>query len=270
MAEKDLKITMVQSTLHWENADKNLYHFTQLLDNVKAGSTHLIVLPEMFTTGFSMQAKNFAHETNDTAYHWMQTIAYKKRAVICGSLMFKQGNNYYNRLVWMQPDGNAHYYDKRHLFSYGAEHKTYTPGTMPLIVNIEGVNIKPLICYDLRFPVYSRNTLGQHNSNLPDYDVLLYVANWPHIRIDAWKSLLKARAIENVAYCIGVNRVGTDANGISHSGHSKAFNFKGELLHACKPNKTCIDTVSLSIKELKKFRGQFAALNDADTFTLHL
>ncbi|HQU99835.1 MAG: amidohydrolase [Bacteroidia bacterium] len=271
MVKAELKVTLVQSKLYWEDATKNLQHFNQLLAGVKAGSTDVIVLPEMFTTGFSMQAHKYAHTTNDFVFEWMFKTAKQKQAVLCGSIMFADNGKYYNRFVWMQTDGKTQYYDKRHLFSMGTEDKTYTAGQQPLVVMVNGVAIRPLICYDLRFPVYSRNTLNGAGKNLkPAYDVLLFVANWPHVRIDAWRSLLKARAIENACYCIGVNRIGKDANGMAHSGHSKVFNYKGEILHACKPDKTCVDTVTLRINELAVYRSQFAVLNDADNFSLKL
>ncbi|QCR23745.1 amidohydrolase [Pontibacter sp. SGAir0037] len=256
---QDLTVTIVQTTLHWHDAASNRQMFTDKLATA-APKTDLIVLPEMFPTGFSMEAASLAEEPEGETLAWMQKMAKQHQAVITGSLIVKEGEHYYNRLLWVRPDGSYARYDKRHLFRMAKEHHTYTAGKEKLLVALNGWKICPLVCYDLRFPVWSRN---RNNS----YDLLLYVANWPKPRNVAWRSLLQARAIENLAYVVGVNRVGTDGNGHPYSGDSAVIHPKGyKLLETTEQEG--IHTVTLSWQELKSFREAFPVHLDADDFTM--
>ncbi len=256
MTHSNLRVTPVQANLVWENKQANLAHLTELITDVK--DTDLIILPEMFTTGFSMTPHKFAETMQGDTLRWMQNTAREKHAAIIGSLIISENEKFYNRLIFMQPSGEFSSYDKRHLFSFAGEDKHYTAGNTHLIVELNGWKIKPLICYDLRFPVWSRNK--------KDYDILVYIANWPDVRSKAWDCLLYARAIENQAYTIGVNRVGTDGNGIYHSGGSLIISPKGNKMSAIQVDKEDIETVELSYTDLHKFRVKFPALNDADKF----
>ncbi|MFN8287448.1 MAG: amidohydrolase [Chitinophagales bacterium] len=253
-----LRITLIQTNLHWENIAANLAMFTEKLSTV--GETDVIVLPEMFSTGFSMRAKELAEPMDGSAVQWMRKMAAEKNCVITGSLIIKENGLFYNRLVWMRPDGTYETYNKRHLFSLSGEERTYTQGYDKLIVELNGWRVFPLICYDLRFPVWSRNR--------NDYDVLLYVANWPERRVQAWKYLLIARAIENQSYCVGLNRVGNDGNDIYHSGDSMALDPFGNVLYH-KEHDEDISTIELDYEELKKTRNTFRFLNDADDFVIN-
>lgn len=264
-----LKVTLIQSKLIWENVAKNLAHFTSLLKDVKKSSTDLIVLPEMFTTGFSMNAVQFAEDKNGLAMKWMQQTAQEKNVVICGTIMFAERGKFYNRLIWMRPDGTHEYYNKRHLFSIGKEDHTYTRGSKKLIVELKGFKVCPLVCYDLRFPVWSKNKATIENGNLvADYDVLLYVANWPKRRRTAWKQLLIARAIENVCFVVGLNRVGMDAYGLQHTGDSGVIDFLGNKILNIKPLMQSVSSITLVKNELQKFRNDFQVLTDADAFSI--
>ncbi|MFD3001385.1 amidohydrolase [Pontibacter toksunensis] len=255
----DLRITIVQTALHWQDAEKNRRMFSVKLTDA-APQTDLIVLPEMFTTGFSMEAEALAEEAAGPTLIWMQQEAKKHQAVITGSVMVKENGYYFNRLYWVRPDGSYTKYNKKHLFRMAKEHHTYTAGGEKIVVKLNGWNICPLVCYDLRFPVWSRNVSNS-------YDLLLYVANWPQIRSLAWRSLLQARAIENVAYVAGVNRVGTDGNSHPYSGDSAIIHPKGH--HLLQTNQIeGIHTLSLSKQELTDFREAFPAHLDADAFRL--
>ena len=255
----DLRVTIVQTELHWQDAGANREMFTEKLA-AAAPATDLIVLPEMFTTGFSMDAEGLAEEAEGPTLAWMQQEARKHKAVLTGSVMVKAGEAYFNRLYWVHPDGSYAKYDKKHLFRMAKEHHTYTPGQERLVVNLNGWNICPLVCYDLRFPVWSRNS---NNA----YDLLLYVANWPKVRSNAWSTLLQARAIENLAYAVGVNRIGTDGNNHPYSGDSAIVHPKGyHLLQTSEAEG--IHTITLSKKELEDFREAFPAHLDADAFNL--
>lgn len=253
----DLKVTLIQSNLHWENKSANLKMFADKIAAINE-STDLIVLPEMFTTGFSMNASSLAETMEGETVNWMLLQAAKKGCAITGSFICEENGKYYNRLVWVNETGTCSVYDKRHLFSMGAEHEHYFAGTEKLFVTLKGWKICPLICYDLRFPVWSRN-----DKNSP-YDLLIYVANWPERRQHPWKTLLLARAIENQSYVIGLNRVGDDANQIHYSGDSAIINFKGEIISFTKPNEESAETITLNYPELANFRKEFPVLNDAD------
>jgi predicted amidohydrolase len=266
---KDLKITIVQANLVWEDTDTNLSAFSQKFKSIKPSSTDLIVLPEMFNTGFTMNAKAVAEPMNGRTMEWMAQTAAQKKCVITGSFIIKENKKFYNRLIWMRPDGTFEIYDKRHLFSMAKEDKNFTSGNKRQIVELKGWRICPLICYDLRFPVWSRNapqTLkGALNSG---YDCLIYVANWPEKRSYAWRQLLIARAIENQAYVIGINRIGNDGNGYDYKGESVVLNTKGEPLNKPKSNVESIETLTLSYKELESFRKEFPVGLDADKFII--
>lgn len=258
---EELKITILQSVLFWENCEQNLEQFSKKISLIRE-QTDLIILPEMFTTGFSMQPEKLAESMTGKTVKWMSEHAHKKQCVITGSFICEENGNYYNRLVWMKPDGTYSIYDKRHLFSMANENKHYTPGNKKIIEEIKGWKICPLICYDLRFPVWSRNTRSNN------YDILIYVANWPEKRSFPWKTLLLARAIENQCYVVGINRVGNDGNEISYSGDSSVINFKGEIISKTPPHAEFIETISLNYSGLEEFRKQFPVLDDADSFEI--
>lgn len=259
---KDLKITIVQTKLHWENIFGNIAMFNDHVGSIKKNSTDLVVLPEMFTSGFTMNAVMKHDEMNGYTMGWMKNLSRKVNAVICGSIIIKEKRKYYNRLIWMNPDGGFKTYDKRHLFRMAKENETYTEGKEKLIVELKGWKICPLVCYDLRFPVWSRNDSKKR------YDVLLYVANWPKQRSYPWKQLLIARAIENQAYVAGVNRIGKDGKGIEYSGDSVVLNSSGEKISKTKPGKTSVETITLSWKKLEEHRKSFPVFMDADDFKI--
>ena len=257
---EDLRVTIVQTNLDWENIDANLAMFTDKLKSVAPASTDIIVLPEMFSTGFTMNAKGVAETMDGKAVQWMKKTATEKKCVVTGSIVINDAGKFYNRLVWMRPDGSCEKYDKKHLFRMGEENNTYTAGKNKIIVELKGWKICPLVCYDLRFPVWSRNTAN--------YDCLIYVANWPEVRSYPWKQLLIARAIENQTYVVGVNRIGKDGNDMNHSGDSAVMNAKGIVISHTKTNEESIETVTLSRKELEDFRKAFPVALDADKFKL--
>lgn len=254
----NLKITTIQTDLVWENIEANLAQLTSKLGQL-VNSSDIIILPEMFTTGFSMNPAKLAETPNGKTLAWLKEQAQKTKAVITGSYIVQENDHYYNRLVWMQPDGIFQTYDKKHLFSLSAEPKHYTAGKERLIVNYKGWRICPLICFDLRFPVWSRNT--------QNYDLLIYVANWPEKRAHHWRSLLMARAIENQAYTIGVNRVGTDGNQSDHSGDTSVIDYNGSLLvHTAHVENS--STIELNYQKQQDFRHKLRFLADRDAFEL--
>ena len=256
---KNLKITIIQCELHWENAEANRMMFSEKIQSIE-GKTDLIVLPEMFSTGFSMNAKNLAEPNNGETLQWMISEAEKHNCAITGSVIISEENKYYNRLFFVFPDGNFQKYDKKHTFTLAKENETYSNGNERLIVNYKGWKICPLVCYDLRFPVWARNT--------EEYDLLIYVANWPKVRALAWDTLLRARAIENMAYCVGVNRVGVDGNDHEYVGHSAVYDVLGQQLSAANFEKEFIGTITLSKEHIESNRKHLQFLNDRDTFTL--
>jgi omega-amidase len=269
----DLKITIIQSNLHWENKDANLNMFSEKLAGINT-ETDLVILPEMFTTGFSMAPEKFAEPVNGRTVNWLREKAKEKNCVITGSFMCEENGNYFNRLIWMKADGTYSFYDKRHLFSMGDENNHYSKGNKKIIEEINGWKICPLICYDLRFPVWSRNKVQgskfQSSFSNDAYDLLIYVANWPERRSHPWKTLLLARAIENQCYVAGVNRTGNDGNEIYHSGDSAVINAKGEIISKMKGEEESIETITLKYSELRAFRKAFPVLKDADNFDLRL
>jgi len=263
---EDFRIVLVQSALAWEDPAANRLHFADVLGNFASGQFDLIVLPEMFTTGFSMEPSQVAeafHPRMDTL-QWMRHWAGELDAVITGSIAVSENGHYFNRLLWVRPDGTYSQYDKRHLFRMAGEHERYTPGDLLLIETWRGWRVCPLICYDLRFPVWSRNKLV---ADVPLYDVLLYVANWPAPRRDPWIKLLPARAIENQCYAVAVNRIGADGNNQEYAGDSAVVDPRGAYLI---PPMEGVDvrTAVLSASDLADFRKKFPVLRDADEFEI--
>ena len=254
-----MKVALIQSSLFWENPSLNRNYFEEKI-NAISEQVDLIVLPEMFTTGFTMNPKNLAETMQGETIQWLQSLAKSKNSAITGSLIIEENNNYYNRLVFVFPAGEIQFYDKRHLFTLAGEDKVYTSGIEKLIIDYKGWKICPLICYDLRFPVFARNT--------EDYDLLIYVANWPKTRINAWDILLKARSVENMCYTIGVNRIGFDDNNLEYVGHSQAIDFLGNYI--LEPQKTeGIFIVKLNKEKLLETRNKLGFLNDSDSFELN-
>lgn len=254
-----LKITLVQANLVWENSVQNRMNFESKINAVE--TTDIIVLPEMFNTGFSMTPMHLAEEMSGETVSWMKKMAVGKNAAVAGSVIIKEHDKFYNRFLFVEPSGTIHTYDKRHLFTLAGEDKAYSAGKEKLIISYKGWKMCPLVCYDLRFPVWTRN--------VEMYDVLLYVANWPKPRIEAWNTLLKARSIENMCYTIGVNRVGLDANGLEYSGSSKAFDYLGEEITTIPVNTEFTQTITLSKLNQDNTRKKFNFLNDKDHFTIH-
>jgi predicted amidohydrolase len=255
-----LRVTLVQQPLEWAEPARNRARFAGLLGSL-AGATDLVVLPETFTTGFSMEVERLGETAGGPTSVWLTDLAGELDAAITGSVITLDGGRYYNRLLWAEPGAPPRHYDKRHLFRMGREHQHFTPGTTAWSVPWRGFNVCPLVCYDLRFPVFSRRRRGL------DYQLLLYVANWPAPRAHAWRTLLKARAIENQAYVVGVNRVGPDGHGIAHQGDSAAIDHLGVPL-AELGAEPAVETVELDAARLEAFREKFPAHLDADRFTL--
>jgi omega-amidase len=255
----NLKITIYQGYLFWENIDKNLQNIALRLSSIRE-KTELIILPEMFNTGFTMNAANLAEIMGGKTMIWMHKIASQYNCVVTGSLIIKEKGNYYNRLIWMRPDGSHEHYDKRHLFALGKEHETYTPGNKKLIVELKGWKICPMICYDLRFPVWLRNVDEE-------YDLLIIVANWPERRALHWRTLIPARAVENQAYVIAVNRVGHDGNEVYHSGDSTCIDPNGQVVYY-KRDEEDVYTFTIIGTEVEKTRRALPFLKDADKFTI--
>lgn len=255
----DLRVTLIQHQLEWENPSDNRAAFERVITDA-AIDTDLVILPEMFTTGFSMNALANAEEPGGATEQWMRNIAVRYDCAITGSIAVKEHGRVYNRLLFVTPD-SCTTYDKRHLFRMLGEHKRYAPGTERVTVSWRGWRIKLEVCYDLRFPVFSRNK--------NDYDLLLYVANWPEPRRLHWRTLLQARAIENLAYVVGVNRIGSDANGLNYSGDSLVVDPKGRLVLDMQDN-AAVETRSLSHSDLLDYRDAFPAHFDADNFDMDL
>ena len=265
MAQKpDLRVALVQTDLHWQDKTANLAMLEEKIWSLK-NSCDLIVLPEMFPTGFSMDSATLAEPMNLQVHKWMKQLAAQTGSVITGTVIISEGGKYYNRLLWVAPDGHAQSYDKRHLFRMAIEHASFAPGEQLPIFSLKGWKICPQICYDLRFPVWVRNRWTEGNAA---YDLLFYVASWPAARISAWDALLPARAIENLSYTFGVNRVGIDGNQIAYNGHSAAYDFKGETLVNLEEQEQ-IQVITLNYTALEEYRSKFPAWKDADNFTIH-
>jgi predicted amidohydrolase len=256
--QDQLKIALIQSDLVWENPKKNRKHLKEKMETIS--NVDLIVLPEMFSTGFTMNAKAVAETMDGKTVAWMKKQALKTNAAITGSLVITEDGKFYNRLLFVEPSGDIQIYDKRHTFTLAGEEKIYASGNKKLIVDYKGWKLCPLVCYDLRFPVWARN--------VDDYDVLFFVANWPKPRIHAWDTLLKARAIENMCYCIGVNRVGVDEAQNEYCGHSAAYDILGNEMTTFKPNREQIEMVTLERNHINFYRNKLKFLNDKDVFTL--
>lgn len=256
--KEELQIALIQSHLLWENPIANLDKFDALLEQVSE-DTQLIVLPEMFTTGFSMNPVELAEKMDGNTVNWLLNWSKKKQTAICGSVIITENNNYYNRFLFVTPDGEIRSYDKRHRFMMAGEGELYTAGEDTVLIEYEGWKIFPQICYDLRFPVFARNTV--------DYDVVLFVANWPKPRVGAWDALLRARAIENMSYCIGVNRIGLDGKGLEYVGHSAVYDVLGDEIAFAKAEEKII-TATLSKNHIKETRERLPFLEDKDEFTL--
>lgn len=254
-----MKISLIQSDLVWENIEVNLKNFEEKIHSV-ASDTDLIVLPEMFSTGFTMNPEKVAESENGKAVSWLKKTAIKTQKAITGSLVIEENGNYYNRLFFVFPDGTYKTYDKRHLFSLAGEDKKYTSGKEKLIVEYKDWKICLLVCYDLRFPVFSRNT--------EDYDLLVYVANWPEKRIDSWDILLKARAVENMVYTIGLNRTGTDENQNEYTGHSQIVDYLGKYILKPQTSEEIFYAV-LDKNPQNKIRKKLGFLNDRDSFMIY-
>jgi len=256
----NLKVTIFQAYLFWENIDKNLQNIGLRLSGGVREKTDLIVLPEMFNTGFTMRAEDLAEDMDGKTMQWVRKTAKDYDCVVTGSLIIKEEGKYYNRMVWVKPDGDCQHYDKHHLFGLGEEDKHFSPGNEPAIVELKGWKIRLAICYDLRFPVWLRNKDAA-------YDILLLVASWPDKRSSHWRTLIHARAIENQSYVIGVNRVGHDGNQIYHSGHSMCIDPLGNTVYY-KPEDEDLYTFSINYTELEKARRQFPFLKDSDDFEI--
>ncbi|MDG5800033.1 amidohydrolase [Marinilabiliaceae bacterium ANBcel2] len=253
-----MQIALVQFDIVWENRDENLRKLSSLLSNIKK-PTDIVILPEMFHSGFSMKPQKVATTMDGPVIEWMKNESGKLNSIIMGSVAIKDQGNYFNRFISAFPDRSLITYNKRHLFRMAGEHNVYESDNKKVILNYDNWRIALFVCYDLRFPVWSRNVEG--------YDIAIYVANWPAVRQDAWKTLLKARAIENQCYVIGVNRVGF-GNGIEYSGGSSVFNYKGELISEEDNGQEQVIKTSLDFDALKKFREKFPVWKDADRFDL--
>ncbi|WP_027856224.1 amidohydrolase [Marinobacterium jannaschii] len=259
--KRQLRVSLVQAPLHWHQPQPNREMFTERMAALQ-GCTDLIVLPEMFTTGFTMTPERVAEPEQGPTEHWLQQQAAELQAAICGSVAIQTASGYVNRMLFVSPDGEVQSYDKRHLFRMGGEHNHYLPGAERKVFSYLGWRILPLICYDLRFPVFSRNR--------DDYDLLLCVANWPAPRRQPWRILAQARAIENLSYVAAVNRCGSDDNGLNYSGDSLLIDFKGEKLIDQPDSEAFVLTQSLDMPALQQFRQRFPAQLDGDLFTLEL
>ena len=267
-----LTITTIQSNIVWEDKDANLKLFEEKINAIEE-RTEVVVLPEMFSTGFTMQPQLFAETMDGETVDWMKNMAIDKKIIITGSIIIKEEDKFYNRLIWMLPNGDMGFYNKRHLFAYAGEDDHYAAGNKRLIASVKGWKINLQVCYDLRFPVWARQMLkyDENAAEEPElqteYDVLVYVANWPERRIHAWKILLQARAIENQSFVIGVNRVGQDGHGIYHSGETMVVDPLGEILYEAA-HKEEVRTITLDKDKLEEIRKRFPFWKDADHFMI--
>ncbi|MBS0570552.1 MAG: amidohydrolase [Proteobacteria bacterium] len=258
-----LRLSLVQGATRWHDPAGNRDYYGALIESL-CGKSDLVLLPETFTSGFSNEAIHNAETMDGATVGWLGEQARKSDAAICGSVQLRLGDKVFNRLLFATPDGQVRHYDKRHLFRYADEHKRYAAGARRLVVEWRGWKVCPLVCYDLRFPVYSRN---RHSGTGFDYDLILFVANWPSARRHAWRTLLRARAIENLAYCAGLNRVGRDGNGLDYAGDSAVLDFLGQPLSELGAQEQIV-TVALDAAALAAHRERFPAWMDADAFTL--
>lgn len=263
-----LTITTIQTDLHWENKEANLRMLEDKIRNLEQ-RTEIVLLPEMFSTGFSMKPSELAETMEGETVNWMMEMSARYKIVLGGSMIIKEADNFYNRFIWMLPNGQYGVYDKRHRFAFAGEDQFYTAGNKRTIASVKGWKINLQVCYDLRFPVWARQQLTTNDAGelVPEYDVLVYVANWPERRSHAWKTLLCARAIENQCYVIGVNRVGKDGNDIYHSGNSMVIDPLGEVLYHMADEED-IFTISLQKEQLENVRSKFPFWRDGDEFTI--
>ncbi|GAC1416665.1 MAG: amidohydrolase [Flavisolibacter sp.] len=262
----DLSFTLLQTQLQWEDKELNLLNLEKKINDIIA-PTQVVVLPEMFPTGFSMKPEVLFETMNGKVIQWMKRIASEKKFILTGSVIIQENGQYFNRLIWMLPNGEFGHYDKRHLFAFGGEDLHFTPGNKRLIASANGWKINLQVCYDLRFPVWSRQQMSDNKEF--EYDVLVYVANWPEKRANAWKALLRSRAIENQSYVIGVNRVGLDGNDINYTGDSMVIDPQGNILYH-NENREEGYTIRLSKNLLEEARSKFPFWRDADKFSLFL
>ena len=258
-----LSVSLIQTTLFWEDKKRNLAMLEEKIMGISEAS-NIVVLPEMFSTGFSMKPAQLAESMEGETIEWMKRMAMTKKIILTGSVIIEENGHYFNRLIWMLPNGHLGHYDKRHLFAFAGEDQHYTAGTKRLITSVNGWKINVQVCYDLRFPVWARQ---QSNNGTPEYDLLIYVANWPERRNQAWKTLLMARAIENQAYVVGVNRVGEDGNQINHSGDSMVIDPLGNILFT-KPQEELIHSFTLNKESITDTRNKFPFWKDADHFQI--
>ena len=263
---QDLRVSLVQGDTRWHDPAGNREYYGGLIAPLR-GRTDLVLLPETFTSGFSNDAIDQAETMDGETVAWLRGQATALDAAVCGSMQLRVGDGVYNRLLFATPGGALRHYDKRHLFRYAKEHERYASGRERLTVDWRGWRICPLVCYDLRFPVFSRNRFDVERPGAPDYDLLLYVANWPSARAYAWTTLLRARAIENLCYVAGLNRVGTDGNGLHYAGDSAVLDFLGQPLTECGDGQVVV-TATLRAEELRAHRTRFPAMLDADAFAL--
>ena len=254
-----LKIAIIQSNIVWHNAKQNCSLFSEKIASITE-KVDVIVLPEMFSTGFTMNPLEVAETMNGETVKWMQETAFKLNSAICGSVVINEENKFYNRFIFVFPSGEIQCYNKRHLFTLAGEEKVYSKGEEKVIIKYNGWKICPQVCYDLRFPVFTRN--------VENYDVLLYVANWPKPRVSAWDTLLKARAIENLSYTVGVNRVGVDNNNLDYVGHSAVYNCLGETISTTTEENEFIEVITLNKNHISETRNKLNFLNDNDSFKL--
>ena len=263
-----LTITTIQTILHWEDKEANLLMLEKKI-NALGGETEIVVLPEMFNTGFSMNPEKLAETMEGDTVAWMKRVSAENKIILTGSIIIQDNDLYYNRLIWMMPHGEYGYYDKRHRFAYAGEDKHFAAGEKRLIASVKGWKINLLVCYDLRFPVWARQSKSGSaaEKSAPEFDVLIYVANWPERRSHAWKTLLCARAIENQCYVIGVNRVGVDGNDINYSGNSLIIDPLGEVLYHMADDED-IHTITLKKEKLEEIRAKFPFLQDGDEFLI--
>ena len=259
-----LKLALIQTHLHWENPEANLNHFEEKISGIQQ-PVDIILLPEMFTTGFTMNAADFAETGKSKTVKWLSLMASRTGALVIGSIIFKEHDKYFNRLFWVEPDGKILTYDKHHLFRMGNEHTVYHAGLNHLMASWKGWRICPLICYDLRFPVWSRNRFNQQAGL--SYDLLIYVANWPAVRSSAWETMIRARAIENLSYVAAVNRIGKDGKETDHSGNSAVIGPKGNVLLNLASDDA-VGIIEINRRDLVSYREQFPAFLDSDQFEL--
>lgn len=272
-----LTVTTIQTNLFWEDKKANLANLSEKINGIQE-KTEVVILPEMFSTGFSMRPEILAETMDGETVTWMKKICAEKKIILTGSIIIEEADSdsegqkrYYNRLIWMLPNGEYGVYDKRHLFAYGNEHSHFSAGNKRLIASVKGWKINLQVCYDLRFPVWARQNISQNPedpNHYHEYDLLIFVANWPAKRSLAWKSLLQARAIENQSYVIGVNRIGEDGNGIMYSGDSMIIDPLGEILYQ-KTNEEDVFTYALEKDKLDEVRNKFPFMKDSDSFIIN-